>query len=512
MAEAERIELGEAGQIPERPAKAYGGHPICIRFALPRSRRRGTMHLIPVSLRKNLLGNLQAPGLPACEPIVAASPSSSLPADLQLQRIIGPWGVAANAVNSAVGGGIFVLPGLIAAMLGPSAILAYLLCGIAIALVLTCFAEMGSVIHRSGGCVAYIEEAFGPLAGFLAWVTYSVGFEVVANAALGALLVDAAATVLPSLSHGTPRICALFAVFGSLAAINIRGVRDSIRLTVVTTTAKLVPLVFLVVAGVFFMHRGNFHWTGMPPLGTIGSGAFLIFFAYQGIEESLAPSAEIRNPERTVPLAIFYATAGLIVLYIAIQLVAQGILGAELGRSLTTPLADAGARIAGSSGRDLLLMGASISIFGAIVVGTICTPRTFFLMAQNGILPASLARVHRRFQTPHISIAVTVALMFLLSATGAFRHLAILSVSSILLIYLAICVGALRMRYTRPKAPGAFRARGGPTVGILGIAVVLWLLTSATRREFAVLGGMLLVATAYFFLVRRLNLRQGLSA
>lgn len=455
------------------------------------------------------MSTLKSTPLPAT---IAASPAPLVSEHAHLQRVIGPWGVAANAINSAVGGGIFALPGLVAAMLGPSAILAYLLCGIAIALVLTCFAEMGSVVHRSGGCVAYIEEAFGPLAGFLAWVAYSVGFEIGATAALGALLIDAAAAVMPAFSHGAPRVCALFVVFASLAAVNIRGVRQSIKLTVITTAAKLIPLALLIAAGVFFIHHGNFHWTASPSFSKLGEGAFLIFFAYQGIEESLAPSGEIRHPARTVPLAIFYATAVLILLYVAIQLVAQGILGAELGQSLTTPLADAAAKIAGSPGRELLLIGASISVFGSMVVGTICTPRTFFLMAQDGILLAALARVHRRFHTPYTSILIATALMFVLSATGAFRDLAELSVSAILLVYLAICVGALRLRYTRPQQPGTFRARGGPTAGILGIAVVLWLFAFTARRDLAVLGGLLLVATPYFFLIKRLNLRDELRA
>lgn len=458
------------------------------------------------------MSTVNATGSSAYDPLPAADPTSLAAADLRLQRVIGPWGLAANAINSAVGGGIFVLPGLVAAMLGPSAILAYLLCGIAIALVLTCFAEMGSVVHRSGGCVAYIEEAFGPFAGFLAWVAYSLGFEIGASAALGALLVDAATTFVPPLSHGAPRVGALCLLFGSLAAVNIRGVRESIQLTLFTTTAKLVPLVLLILAGIFFVHPGNFDWTPAPSFGKLGEGAFLIFFAYQGIEESLAPGAEIHNPRRTVPLAIFFATAGLILLYVAIQFVAQGILGAELAQSLITPLADAGGRIAGAEGRDLLLVGGFISVFGSLLAGIICAPRAFFLMAQNAILPASLARVHRRFQTPHVSIVVAAALMFLLSASGAFSHLAMLSVSSILLVYLAICMGALRLRYTRPPQPGAFRARGGPTVAILGMAVVLWLLASAARRELAAVAGVLLAASLYYFLVARFNSRPKLVA
>jgi APA family basic amino acid/polyamine antiporter len=458
------------------------------------------------------LSTIKAADLPACDPLVAISPAPSLPADAQLQRVIGPWGLAANAINGAIGGGIFALPGVVAAILGPSAIFAYLVCGLAIALVLTCFAEMGSVVHRSGGCVAYIEEAFGPLAGFLAWVTYTLGYEIVGCAAVAALLVDTAATVAPSFSQGAPRICALLALFGSLAVINIRGVRESIRLNVVVTAAKLVPLVFLILAGVFCMHPANFHWVATPSFSKLGEGAFLIFFAYQGLEEALAPGAEIRYPRRTVPLAIFYAAAALILLYVAIQFVAQGILGSAFDQSLTAPLSDAGAIIAGAAGRELFILGVSISIFGSVATSMICAPRSFFLMAQNAVLPSSLARVHRRFQTPHISIVVTAAFMFLLSATGAFSHLAMLSVVSTLLVYLAICVGALRLRYTRPRQPGAFRARGGPTIGILGMAVVLWLLASTAPSNVAVMASVLLVATLYFFLVKRINSRYSASS
>jgi basic amino acid/polyamine antiporter, APA family len=484
---------------------------FAIGFALLRPELQVMIPLIPVPQAKSL-STAKAAGLPACDPIVAISPAPPLPADAQLRRVIGPWGLVANAINGAIGGAIFAMPGLVAAILGPAAILAYLVCGLAIALVLTCFAEMGSVVHRSGGCVAYIEEAFGPLAGFLAWIAYTLGYEIVGSAALAALLLDSAATVVPSLSHGLPRICALFALFGSLAIVNIRGVRESIRLTVISTIAKLLPLVFLICAGVFFMHRGNFHVAAAPSFGNLGQGALLIFFAFQGLEEALAPGAEFRNPRRTVPLAIFYAAAALILLYVAIQLVAQGILGAELGRSLTAPLADAGAVIAGSPGRELVILGVSISIFGSIVTGIICAPRAFFLMAQDTLLPSSLARVHRRFHTPHISILVATAIMFLLSATGAFSHLAMLSVSATLLVYLAICVGALRLRYTRPRLSGSFRARGGPTIALLGTGVVLWLLASTSQSNFAVLGGMLLLATLYFFLVRRLNSRTSLQA
>jgi basic amino acid/polyamine antiporter, APA family len=425
-------------------------------------------------------------------------------ADGQLERVIGPWGLAANAVNTAVGGGIFAMPGLVAALLGPAAIIAYLLCAAAVVLVLTCFAEIGSLVRRSGGPVAYIEEAFGPMAGFLAWMVYAVGFVAVASAAIANVLVDALSVVLPALTQGVGRVLALLMLFAGLAAINIVGVKQGMRLSATATVAKLVPLLLVIVAGVFVMHWRELHWTGWPTSSALGEGTLLIFFAFQGLEEALSPSGEIKDPGRTVPRAIFGAVGVLIFLYVALQIVSQGVLGGELGRHTSAPLAEVAARIAGPRGRALMLLGVVLSVFGSLAAGMIQNPRSFFLMAQNGMLPSALARVHRRYHTPHVAIATVAVLTFLIAATGAFKHLAILSSASTLCVYLAICLGALRLRYTRTFAAGAFRAPGGPIIGILGAASVIWILSFTTPLEFCALAGTLAVGSVYYFLRRRM--------
>ncbi|MHB1938051.1 MAG: APC family permease [Acidobacteriaceae bacterium] len=439
--------------------------------------------------------------------IIVDPHDAPLHADEKLKRVIGPWGLGATALNIAVGAGIFVVPAFVAAILGPTAILAYFICGLAVALVLTCYIEIGSFVTRSGGGVAYVEEAFGPLMGFLAWVMYSVGYEVIACSALATALLSSVAFWLPPLGHGAPRILALLVLFGGLAAVNIVGVRQGLRVAVATTVAKLVPLLLAVVAGMFFMHWRELRWVGWPPAAKLGEASLLLFFAFQGIEEALAPSAEIRDPARTVPRAMFGATGTLILLYVALQLVSQGVLGGELARQTTAPLAAVAGRMIGVAGSTLVLIGVAVSIFGSLAGGMLSTPRAFFLAAEDGMLPAALARVHPRYRTPHVAIVTVAALMFLLAATGGFRRLAILSSVSTLCIYLAICLGALKLRYTRKRMPGAFRAPGGPVVGILGSAVVLWLLSHSTRVEVGALAGTLTAAIAYFF-ARRWYLRR----
>ena len=104
--------------------------------------------------------------------------------EASLERVIGVRALAANAVNITVGAGIFVLPAVIAAQLGPSAVFAYLACGIAMGLVLLCFAEAGSRVFESGGACAYVEAAFGPFSGFLVSTLLWFGWSVISDAAV----------------------------------------------------------------------------------------------------------------------------------------------------------------------------------------------------------------------------------------------------------------------------------------------------------------------------------------
>ena len=441
------------------------------------------------------------------ERLLAEAPDAAFHADAKLKRVIGPWGLGATAVNIAVGAGIFVVPAFVAAILGPAAIVAYFVCGIAVALVLTCYIEIGSFVHRSGGGVAYVEEAFGPLMGFLAWVMYSVGYEVIACAALAVALIGSLAVWAPTLDHGAPRVLTLFVIFGGLAAVNIIGVRQGLRVAVASTIAKLIPLLLAIVAGIFFVHWRQLRWAGWPPAAKLGEASLILFFAFQGIEEALAPSAEIRDPAHTVPRAMFGATGTVILLYVALQLVSQGVLGNELAHQTSAPLAAVAGRVVGVAGSTLVTIGVAVSIFGSLAGGMLSTPRAFFLAAEDGALPRALARVHPRFRTPHVAIVTVATLMFLLAASGGFKRLAILSSASILCVYLAICLGALKLRYTRARVPGAFRAPGGPLIGTLGSMVVIWLLSHSTRLEVSALSATLAVSIAYFF-VRRWYLRR----
>jgi APA family basic amino acid/polyamine antiporter len=420
-----------------------------------------------------------------------------------LVRAIGPWTLATNVVNIIIGAGIFVLPGTIAGILGPAALLAYLACGVLILLVLLCYVELGTRITRSGGTVAYVEEAFGPLPGFLAWALYGVGWNAAAVAAIAQVMFDALATWVPALAGGPTRSVAIVLFFCGLAAANIRGVRTGSGLSFITATAKLIPLLLVIVVGLFAVQGANFSWSGWPSLSALGPAILVLIFAFGSGEAGLSPSGEIRDPVRTIPRGLLGGATVVILIYLAIHLVAQGVLGPQLAESSTTPLADLARRLLGPAGAALIIAGTAVSVFGNLAVDMLCSPRLFFAAAESGLLPRALARVHPTYRTPWIAIVVYVSICIGLALSGGFRPLAVLASMSLLLVYLGVCLAALRIRYTRSHIPGTFRAPGGPTVALIASAAVIWVLAQSTRREVIAMTIFVGVALAYYLIRSR---------
>jgi len=439
---------------------------------------------------------------------MSATPAAA--AESGLLRAIGLRALAANGVNQMVGAAIFVVPAAVAATLGAAAVLAYLVCALAAGLVALCFAEAGSRVSVTGGTYMYVETAFGPFAGFLAGSLFWFGGQVVANAGVAVVLVGSVGELLPWARAPLPRAALLIALYAVLTLVNVRGVRGGARLVEGLTLAKLAPLVLLVVAAPLAFHPANLRWTGVPSLHGLGSASILLVFAFLGIEGALTPSGEVRDPARTVPRAILLAFAGTTVLYIALQVAAQGVLGAGLAREQAAPLAAAAGLALGDWGRRIVLAGAAISCLGYLGGDLLASPRMLFAFARDGFLPAPLAAVHPRYRTPAAAIVAHAALACALAITGSFRALALLSVVATLFLYLACALATLELRRRDVRAEGTpLRLPLGPVIPVLAVLVVVWLLASASAAEFRAVGGFL-AAAALLYLVRarRLRLRE----
>jgi amino acid transporter len=418
-----------------------------------------------------------------------------------LARVIGTWGLAAGIVNVTVGGGIFRLPSGVAAEVGAAAPLAYLACTIAMGLIVLCFADAGSRVSMTGGPYAYVETAFGPFVGFVSGALLWVGVTL-AVSAVSSFFADSLVALVPTLGCAG-RAIALTVVLVVLAAANVRGVGGVTRFNAAATVAKLLPLALLIVVGVVAMRWSNLVWTTPPSAAAVSRASVLLVFAFLGVESALVPSGEVKDPARTVPRAIFAAMAVVALLYVAIQLVAQGLLGAALPRD-ATPLASAAGVALGPAGRTLILVGSAVSMFAYVSGMILAVPRMLFAFGRDGFLPAALARVHTRWRTPHVAIAVQSAIVLGLALFARFEQLAVVANVAALLVYGACCLAAAELRRRDVRAGGIpFRVPGGAVVPWLALAVIAWILWGLRAEEWRAAALVVAVAIAVYLATAR---------
>jgi len=365
-------------------------------------------------------------------------------------------------------------------------------------MIVTTIAMAGSRVALTGGIYAYVEVAFGPYVGFLAgvlqWLTGLLAVSGVATAML-----DQVGTLAPGLDGRPLRLLVLAAIFGPLAAVNARGVRAGTRVIEAVTAAKLVPLLLFVAVGGFFVHMDALAWPGLPEPNALGRSVLLLIFAYSGVEVAIAPSGEVRNPATTVPRAVFLALGMTTALYIAVQIVAQGVLGGELSAYTAAPLAEAASRFLGGAGLTLMLLGAVCSMFGYLSGDMLSTPRSLYAIARDGFLPAALARIDPVRRTPRTAIWTHAVLAVVFASTNTFQSLAIISNVGLLVLYLLSCGAALELARRDVRTDAApFSMRGTRLWPVLGGVIVLWILSTATVREVAVTGIVLAVATGIY--------------
>jgi APA family basic amino acid/polyamine antiporter len=433
-------------------------------------------------------------------PPAVAAPTSS--PDALLVRAIGVRQLSATIFNYTIGSGIFALPAIAAAQLGSAAPLAYLTCAAIMLLVVVSFAEAGSRVSVSGGPYAYIEAAFGPFTGLLSGVLMVVsslsGVAVVITLFAGSVL---ALADVPSTSLNQGAIA--IAVVSAVTFFNVRGVHTGVRVVEIVTAAKLIPLLLFVAIGVAFVDPANLVWSDTPDTTAILATSGVVIFAFMGIESAVGPSGEIRDPWHTVPRASLIALVGVCVLYLAVQAVAQGILGSALGASRITPLAAAADAAVGDVGRTVMLVGAAVSMLGFLFGAGLVNPRIVFALARDGFLPRSIAGVHGVYRTPHVAILSCALVVLVLALTGTFERLLIISNIAALLVYLMLGLAALNLRRRGVRAGGEpFRFPGATLVHLLGFAAITGMLTVIVTRQDVIGVAILVSVTVIAYLLR----------
>lgn len=432
--------------------------------------------------------------------VAESAPQTS---ESSLVRSIGTFALAASIVNITIGGGIFRLPADMAATLGPTAPIAYLLCAGVMGLIVLCMAEAGSRVSLTGGPYAYVEVAFGPfigfLAGFLLWMLLTF-----AMAAVATVLVANLGALVPALSSRAATAGVLLVIYAVFATINILGVERGARVNTVLTVAKILPLVLLIAGGLFAIDRAHLTVETPPSVATLARSSILLIFAFAGIEAALVPGGEVRDPARTVPRAILLGMIAVTVLYAGLQFVAQGVLGESLAGAKASPLADAAGVAMGDWARQMLLVGAVVSMLGHVGAMTLATPRMLFALGRDGFLPAAFARTHPVHRSPVIAILAQCAIVLVLAVSSTFERLAILANISTLVLYVMCCLATWQLRRRDVRAGGTpFNVPMPGLVIVLACLVIAWMLTSVTVGEWMAFALALVVAAAIFLLRRK---------
>ena len=412
------------------------------------------------------------------------------PQDSTLVRALGRRDLTAFAVNRVIGAGIFGLPALLYASVGPTSTAAVLLAGLVVLGITLCLAEVGSSFTATGGPYLYAYDTFGPVVGFevgwLMWVTQLGGFASVTN-----LFVNYIGWFAPRVTAGPARIAIIATVLAAITTVNILGVRRAAVVNNFLTFAKLIPLALFVLVGIFYVDGSLLVPTSMPTAAALSSAVLLAIYAFTGFEVLGVPGGEVRDPARTIPFALLAGLAIVAVIYLGVQTVAVGTLP-DLGNS-ARPLADAAERIFGRPGALVMVTGALLSTLGVAHAILLAAGRMPFAMAERGQLPAAIAAVHPRFRTPYVGLLVSAVGMLLFTIVTTFTSAVTITVGLRVIIYIVTCAALPVLRRRPGRAPATFRVPAGTVVAVVCMLIGLGLLASRPWADIIQLGVVLAV-------------------
>jgi len=420
-------------------------------------------------------------------------------------RGIGRWDLVALMVNITIGSGILGLPAKLFALTGVYSVLALVLCAILVAIVAICFAEVGSRFTHTGGPYLFTRTAFGATPGFIVgwlyWVSRVLTFATICN-----LLVVYLARMAPALQGPAARAVIISVVVVAIWLVNLVGIRQATIVSNGLTTLKVTLLLVFGVIGILTVRAWPAAPATLPPAADFSDAMLLGIFAFVGFEAALVAAGETRNPRRDVPFAVALSLLIVLILYAGVQIVCIAAVPA-LATS-TAPFADAAVVLWGPTGEHVITLGAVVIMLGSLNSGFLATSRLPFAFAEQGDMPAVLARVHPKFRTPHVAILASAVLVWLATVASSFLSAITLATSTRMVVYIAGCLALITLR-RRADAPAAgFVAPLGPAVAVLSSVLCFALLANASSRELiqlaiaAIVGALLLVG------VRALSKRQ----
>ncbi|MCW2725649.1 MAG: amino acid transporter [Frankiales bacterium] len=432
----------------------------------------------------------------------------------RLRRDLSALDLSVFGIGVIIGTGIFVLTGTAAAKYaGPAVPLSFVLAGLTCALAALCYAEFASTVPVAGSAYTFSYATLGEL---VAWI---IGWDLILEFTLGAAVVavgwsqylvsllDGLGLALPSAVAGPHAVVNLPAavIVLLLTGVLVAGVKLSSRINVVIVSIKLAVVLFVIVAGLFYVMGANYHpfippaqpieggaggWLQAPlvqtlfglgsstyGLGGIVTGAAIVFFAFLGFDIVATAAEETKNPRRDVPIGILSSLAVCTALYVAVSLVVTGMQSyRDIDPGSGAPLADAFAHVGRPGFATLISAGALAGLTTVMLILMLGQSRVFFAMARDHLLPAWFAKVHPRFGTPYRITIVTGIVVAVMAAVIPLEALAQLVNIGTLFAFILVSAGVVVLRRTRPDLPRSFRTPFVPWVPALAVLSCLYLM------------------------------------
>ncbi len=398
-------------------------------------------------------------------------------------RYLGRSRLVAVGINSVIGGGIFILPMTVTALVGAAGLPAYLVAGTVVFGVGLALASLAARHEASGGPYVYVQSVFGRFAGFqVGWLFCLARLTAMATLMNGfARYVGA---LVPWGTHAVARAALVLICAMAVVGTNVAGIRATSQAANLLAILKVAPLLLLGLSGLFFVRLERFALAPFRPSDFLRA-VLLLIFAFTGFEILTVPAEESLRPRRDMPFALIATIGSVCVLYLLVHTAALGMLPG-LG-SETAPLATAAGILAGPAGRYGMTAVAAVSMAGCTLVSLVGASRLLYAMSRAAQIPAVLGALAPRRRTPVVASFLLSGIAAALAIAGGYAELAAVSAGSRMLIYLACCLACLvPARGLAPGgvAPGVAPPRGRIAASLTAVAILI-LLSGLERREVA---------------------------
>lgn len=372
-----------------------------------------------------------------------------------LRRSVGTMQLALYALGSMVGSGIYGLIGKAAGEAGSAVWLSFLVALFAAMLTALSYASLGSRYPHAGGAAYVTDRAFAiPL------LSFTIGLALVASGltsvATQSKIFAAIVSDLAGL-HGMPPATIAMGFLLILSGIVFRGIRESMWVNVVCTLIEVSGLLLVIGSGLSYW--GTVDYFAIPPeraqsglTVAVLQASVLAFFAFIGFEDSINVAEECRDPERTIPRGVMIATVAAAFLYVAVSITAVSVVPWQELAAASSPLTVVMQRSAPSVPASLMTLIALFSVANTALVNYVTASRLIYGMAGQGLLPSVVGRVHETRRTPHIAIAVLLAILLILALAGQVADLAAATVLLLLVVFIAVNASLVVLR-RRPGEP-----------------------------------------------------------